>query len=312
MVRKVRDSFVFGGTICNTGTINVKVSRVGKETALAQIISLVESAQSTKPAIQAFADKISSYFVPCVIGLAFITWTIWLWLIYDDNKEVNRIIKEENSSKFIFGFNFGISVLVVACPCALGLATPTAVMIATGVAARFGILIKGGDVLERSANIKTVIFDKTGTLTEGKPKVHFFNTYTEDFSEEEIFALVQSVESKSEHALAKSICNFTNKSNLPCSSFLNIPGEGVSGLVELGEKIVNVCVGNIKISDSHSFYLSKNVLADYKQYENEGKTIIIAFADEKVIGLIGVAESELVKPEAAWVVSKLHEMGLEV
>ena len=222
------------------------------------------------------------------------------------------MINNEQDSKFIFGFNFGISVLVVACPCALGLATPTAVMIATGVAARFGILIKGGNVLESLSNIKTVVFDKTGTLTEGKPRVLFFNTYTEVFSEEEIFTLVQSVESKSEHAIAKSICNYTNKEGLKCYNFNNIPGEGVSGIVKINDKYINARIGNIKIASSHSLYVNENILQEYKRYENEGKTILIAFADKEIIGLIALAESETVKPEAFLVISKLYEIGLEV
>ena len=185
-------------------------------------------------------------------------------------------------------------------------------MVATGVAAKFGILIKGGDILENSANIKTIIFDKTGTLTEGKPKVIFFNTFTEVFPEEDILTMVQSIESKSEHVLAKSICKFTNKITLPCEDFINLPGEGVIGSVKLGEKSVKVCIGNMKIVNSMSLKVSKSIIRDYERYENEGKTIMIAFADGYTVGLIGVAESELVKPEAPWVISKLHEMGLDV
>ena len=185
-------------------------------------------------------------------------------------------------------------------------------MVATGVAARLGILIKGGDVLESSSKIKTIIFDKTGTLTEGKPKVLLFNTYTEKFFEEEIFTLVQSVESKSEHALAKSICNFTNKLSLPCIEFNNFPGEGVSGLVEIGGKIKEIYIGNIKIAKSHSLYVNEYILTEYERYESDGRTVVIVFIEENAIGLIVLAESEIVKPEAPWVISKLHEMGLEV
>lgn len=312
LVHKLEGDFVFGGTVCSKGTINVHVTKVGKDTALSQIIALVENAQSTKPPIQGFADKISGYFVPVVIFLSVLTWIIWFSLIYSGNQKVNDIIKKEGKSRFIFGFNFGISVLVIACPCALGLATPTAVMVATGVAARFGILIKGGDALEGSANIKTIVFDKTGTLTEGKPKVIKFKTFPGLYKDHDIQSFIQSVEVKSEHPIAKAITNYIGPHNLPCSNFYNIDGEGVSGVLTWRDEEITVHIGNYNMVKSKGIRISSKIKEKYLKYENQGKTVIIASINRTSVALIAVAESELVKPEAPWVISKLHEMGLEV
>jgi P-type Cu+ transporter len=312
LVKKTEGCFVFGGTVCNKGTINVTVTKVGKDTALAQIISLVESAQSTKPPIQAVADKISSIFVPAVITLACITWTIWFALIYGGNAMVNQVIDEGNHSRFIFGFNFGISVLVVACPCALGLATPTAVMVATGVAAKYGILIKGGEALEGAANIKTIVFDKTGTLTEGKPHVEYIKTYPKTLDEKQILAVILAVEAKSEHPIAKAICQHLKESAAKCIFFENIEGEGVIGEVEIDSIKHHVHIGNMKLMRNNQVQMDKKVKKKYTTYEEQGKTVIMASIGFEAAALIVVAESELVKPEAPWVVQKLHQMGLAV
>jgi P-type Cu+ transporter len=312
LVRKSEGSFVFGGTVSNKGFINVKVSKVGKDTALSQIISLVESAQSTKPPIQAVADKISAYFVPIVILLAFITWGIWFGLIYSDNSVINNIIEEESDSKFIFGFNFGISVLVIACPCALGLATPTAVMVATGVAAKYGILIKGGDALEGSANIKTIVFDKTGTLTEGKPKVGYFRIFPSAYTEQATYQIIQSVESKSEHSIAKAICNYNPQDPIPCSDFINVEGEGVYAKVVVDNKQMPVYIGNKKLIFTNDIQIDSEILDEYNELEDQGKTVIIAIVDRKPIALIVMVENELVKPEALQVITNLHELNYDV
>ena len=313
LVRKTKDCFVFGGTMCNKGTIDVRVTKLGKDTALAQIISLVESAQSTKPPIQAVADEISKYFVPTVILLALVTWGIWFGLIYSENETVSNIILEEGQSKFLFGFNFGISVLVIACPCALGLATPTAVMVATGVAAKFGILIKDGQALENSAKIKTIVFDKTGTLTDGKPQVVIFKTFAKRyFSEDDVHKLVNSIEVKSEHAIAKAICAHISQVQLPCKNFMNLEGEGIVGLVDLDGRPIEVAVGNIKLFRSRGVLIKSKIMQEYDRLEMQGKTTILATADNHPIALIAVSDAELVKPEAKWVISEIHKMGLEV
>ena len=168
-VNKEISSKVFGGTMLNRGALLIQVDRLAENSAINQIMKLVESAQSAKAPIQGYADKISSYFVPAIVMLAIFTWIVWFSITYSDWSQDNLWL--ENKTRFVFAFNFGISTLVIACPCALGLATPTAVMVGTGIAASFGILIKGGDILERVSGVTTVVFDKTGTLTSGAPEV---------------------------------------------------------------------------------------------------------------------------------------------
>ena len=168
LVTKVLDSKVFGGTMLVKGSLIVRVNKLGENSAINQIMKLVESAQSSKAPIQGVADTIAKYFVPTIVMLSVLTAIFWFSFVYS---EMGEDLYTGNESKFVFAFNFGISTLVIACPCALGLATPTAVMVGTGIAAGFGVLIKGGDILERVKNITMVVFDKTGTLTAGAPLV---------------------------------------------------------------------------------------------------------------------------------------------
>jgi len=168
-VNKELSSKVYGGTTLLRGAMLVKVDRMSELSAINQIMKLVESAQSAKAPIQGVADTIARYFVPTIVLLALISWIFWFSLAYSDfGKEWLYL---GGQTRFVFAFNFGVSTLVIACPCALGLATPTAVMVGTGIAASFGCLIKGGDVLENINGITTVVFDKTGTLTAGTPSV---------------------------------------------------------------------------------------------------------------------------------------------
>jgi P-type Cu+ transporter len=160
---------VFGGTILIQGSIIVKVEKTSEDATFNQIMRLVENAQNTKAPIQGFADKISSVFVPIIVVLAIIDWIVWYSIVYSDSDDKLGILGSKHMSRFEFAFDFGISTLVIACPCALGLATPTAVMVGTGLAASYGILIKSADVLEKIYSINTIVFDKTGTLTSGKP-----------------------------------------------------------------------------------------------------------------------------------------------
>ena len=165
-ITKSTNQKVYSGTLLSRGGILIKVDKLADSATINQIMRLVEAAQTTKAPIQSVADNVARYFVPTIVFLALLTWTFWFAVIYFDF--LSLPLPTDITNRFVFAFNFGISTLVIACPCALGLATPTAVMVGTGIAASFGIIIKGGDILERTNEITTVIFDKTGTLTDGE------------------------------------------------------------------------------------------------------------------------------------------------
>lgn len=205
-VSKRHGDTAIGGTVNLAGMIQVQTTRVGSDTALSQIVRLVGDAQMAKAPIQAFADYVSSIFVPIVVSLAFITWLTWY--VAGKTGSYPDSWLPEGHTHFLFALLFGISVLVVACPCALGLATPTAVMVGTGVAASSGILIKGGDALERAHKIKTIVFDKTGTLTKGKPAVTHHKIFHDKLSLGEVLSLAAAVETCSEHPLAGAVLQF--------------------------------------------------------------------------------------------------------
>ncbi|CAI5502248.1 unnamed protein product [Closterium sp. Naga37s-1] len=202
-VLKQLDSPVIGGTLNLAGSIHVQATRVGGDTALAQIVQLVEAAQMAKAPIQRVADRISAIFVPTVVIIALVTFTIWLITGYTGAFPSSWL--PQGMTYFELALQFGISVLVIACPCALGLATPTAVMVATGIGAQQGILIKGADALERAHKIETVVFDKTGTLTQGRPSVTSCTLFSSRVSQSELLAVLAAAEVSSEHPLAKSI-----------------------------------------------------------------------------------------------------------
>lgn len=205
-VRKGRGDSVFGGTVNVGGPVYVRATRVGADTALSQIVRLVESAQLNKAPIQGFADKVSAVFVPIVVALALLTWLAWYtagtagW--YPDTW------LPQGHSVFLFSLLFGIAVVVIACPCALGLATPTAVMVATGVAASHGILIKGGDALERAVEVQTIVFDKTGTVTAGRPHVVDFRVLRPEIPAEAVLRAATALENNSEHPIAAAVLQF--------------------------------------------------------------------------------------------------------
>ena len=229
-VEKSIGSNVIGASINKTGFIKYKATKVGKDTALAQIVKLVEDAQGSKAPIAKLADVISAYFVPTVIVLAIISAVGWLMA----------------GETPVFALTIFIAVLVIACPCALGLATPTAIMVGTGKGAENGVLIKGGEALETTHKIKTIVFDKTGTITEGKPVVT--DIITNGISENEILALAASAEKGSEHPLGEAIVRGAEEKNLELKSieeFNAIPGHGIEVKID-GKTIL---IGNKKLID---------------------------------------------------------------
>ena len=240
---------VIGGTINKEGTIHMKATRVGAETALACIVNLVEEAQNEKAPIQAIADMISRIFVPVILCLSGLTFALWLILTLAGVVPSDWV--PGGSNAFFFACLFGIPVIVIACPCSLALATPTAVMVGTGVGARNGILIKGGVALELAHKVSAVLFDKTGTLTSGRPSVTDFRLFAETVDEDEFFRLIGSAESGSEHPLGKAIHDFTKERLSEGAEedairletphdFVAAPGKGMS--CSVGER--RVLIGN--------------------------------------------------------------------
>lgn len=289
-VEKSVGSSVIGASINKTGFIKYKATKVGKDTALAQIVKLVEDAQGSKAPIAKLADVISAYFVPTVIMLAIISAIGWL-------------IAGETP---VFALTIFIAVLVIACPCALGLATPTAIMVGTGKGAENGVLIKGGEALETTHQIKTIVFDKTGTITEGKPVVT--DILTNGISEDEILALAASAEKGSEHPLGEAIVRGAEERNLEfkeIEEFNAVPGHGIE--VKIDGK--DVLIGNIKLINENK--IDESVFAkESDRLAVDGKTPMYVAIDGILRGIIAVADT--VKPSSKKAIEALHEMGIKV
>jgi len=312
-IEKTLNDKVIGGSINKYGTFKFKATKVGKDTALAQIIKLVEDAQGSKAPIQELADKIAAVFVPIVLLIAFVSLITWILL----------------GNGFAFALTAFITVLIIACPCTLGLATPTAVMVGTGIAAENGIIIKNAASLQIAHEVKEIIFDKTGTLTVGKPKVTDVISYIPvqesikhfpiplrkslkaiaegDFleNEEEILKLAASLEKKSEHPLADAIVNAGNSKNislLDVKEFNSLPGKGISGRIEG----LQVFLGNRKLMQDKSIDI-RAAGQDLDRLETEGKTVVFLAQDNKLIGLVAVRDT--LKEFAKVTVEKLKKMG---
>ena len=323
---------VFGGTILTQGSIIVKVVKTSEDATFNQIMKLVENAQNSKAPIQGYADKISSYFVPVIVVLAIIDWIIWFSLVFSGTNEKLEDSYDSNLEKFQFAFDFGISSLVVACPCALGLATPTAVMVGTGLAASFGILIKGADILEKIQNIDTIVFDKTGTLTAGKPQVRDLVNCFDQFKIQDaisdnttLYEYLYLCEKSSEHPIAVSICEQISK-NIPnkidnlnneytVHSFQNINGEGIiASITPKDGENKNIACGNMKLMKREGVLSPDDKISKQIQYlEEEGKTVIV-LAIQKVPSLIiSLEEAHLSKPESKYVIQYLQtQMKMKV
>ncbi|MDP1709641.1 MAG: heavy metal translocating P-type ATPase, partial [Candidatus Komeilibacteria bacterium] len=287
---------VIGATINKHGSFEFTATNVGNETALAQIIRLIEEAQGSKAPIQALADKISARFVPIVLGLAAMTFIVWFFFL---------------GASLAFALMAFTSVIVIACPCALGLATPTAIMVGTGKGAEHGVLIKGGEPLEAACKIKTIIFDKTGTLTKGQPEVtDIVSAGLTD--EEEIMTIAASLEKLSEHPLAEAIVKYAEEESIPlaeASEFRAIPGHGVAGIIN-GQKYF---MGNRKLmADTvgiNALALEK-VERKIRKLEEAGKTVMILSSDAEILGLVAVADT--IKETSREAVAALQKRGLEI
>ncbi|MBA7634640.1 Copper-exporting P-type ATPase [subsurface metagenome] len=292
-VEKEAGDEVIGATINKTGSFRFEATKVGKDAALAQIIKLVEEAQGSKAPIQRLADIISAYFVPTVIVVASITFILWyLW---------------GPAPTLTFALLNFVAVLIIACPCALGLATPTAIIVGTGKGAENGVLIRSGEALETAHKVKTIILDKTGTLTQGQPVVTDIAT-TPDFKEEELLLTAASAEYGSEHPLGEAIVKEAREKNLTLSDtaeFNAIPGHGIEAKIDGRE----VLLGNLKLMQERG--LSLDGLEEKAiQFSNEGKTPMLLGIDGRAAGIIAVADT--LKPNSKEAVRELHRLGLEV
>jgi len=284
---------VIGATINKTGSFRFEATKVGKDTALAQIIKLVEEAQGSKAPIQRLADIISAYFVPAVIAVATITFILWYFW--------------GPAPALTFALLNFVAVLIIACPCALGLATPTAIMVGTGKGAENGVLIRSGEALETAHKIKAIILDKTGTLTQGQPVVTDI-VAVPGIGEEELLMVAASAERGSEHPLGESIVNAAKEKNLPlvdATEFNAIPGRGIEAKIN-GQKVL---LGNLKLMQEQGLPLD-GLEEEATQLSNEGKTPMFLGIDGRAAGIIAVADT--LKPNSKEAVRELHRLGLEV
>ncbi|MEK9182524.1 MAG: copper-translocating P-type ATPase, partial [Patescibacteria group bacterium] len=293
--KKVGDAVV-AATINTSGSFIFKATKVGSETLLAHIIKMVEEAQGSKAPIQALADKISSVFVPVVLVIAILS--LGAWLVFGTS---------------VFGFSQALSyglvsfvgVLVIACPCALGLATPTAIIVGVGKGAREGILIKDAATLEKLHKVDTVIVDKTGTITIGKPTLVNIESFS-DLKDEEIISIIASLEKKSEHPIAHAIAQYAQDKNIPIqniSKFENIKGKGIKGTVDGKEYFV----GNAKLIQELGLSFDTAIL---EKYTMQGKTPVILATKTEVLGFAMVADE--IKAESKKAVEDLHKLGIKV
>ncbi|MBI2107130.1 copper-translocating P-type ATPase [Candidatus Woesearchaeota archaeon] len=287
-VEKKKGDKIIGATINKNGFLKFKATKIGKDSVLAQIIKLVEDAQSSKAPIQRLADKVSSYFVPTVIIIAVISFITWFLIL----------------NNFVFALTIFVAVLIIACPCALGLATPTAIMVGTGKGAENGILIKSGEALETAHKLTTIVFDKTGTLTKGKPEVTEIISFNSN--ENEVLKYAAIAEKRSEHPLGEAILNKAKKIKIPDpTSFNAIPGKGVR--IKFSGK--EILLGNRSLMKANGIpYLSYE--SKISSLEDQGKTVMIISLNKKIIGLIAVADT--LKEFSKEAVDILHKMKKQV
>jgi Cu2+-exporting ATPase/Cu+-exporting ATPase len=304
--KEIGDSIV-AGTINTSGAFTFKATKVGSETLLAQIIRMVEDAQGSRAPIQALADKISSIFVPIVLVISFVTLGAWLFF---------GTSTLGFSQALSFGLVSFVGVLVIACPCALGLATPTAIIVGVGKGAKEGILVKDAATLEKLHKADTVIVDKTGTITVGKPTLvdvvlapqgqTFLNSQGSTFSRQKFLSILASLEKKSEHPIAHAIVNYAEDKNLEIkniSNFDSIQGKGIKGSVDNQEYYV----GNVKLIEDLGIVFDTS---EIEKFTAQGKTPVILANKEKVLGFVMVADE--IKAESKKAVADLHKLGIKV
>ncbi|MBU0481961.1 MAG: heavy metal translocating P-type ATPase [Proteobacteria bacterium] len=293
-VNKKTGDKVVGATLNNNGVIHIRAEKIGQDTVLARIVKMVRDAQGTKAPIANLADRISLYFVPVVMVIAVGSGLAWYFI---------------GAADFSFSLRIFVAVMVIACPCAMGLATPTSIMVGTGRGAQLGVLVKSGEALEKAQKIDTVVFDKTGTLTHGKPVLTDFIMFTDSIAEEDALQLVASVEKVSEHPLAKAIVNGAVKKGLKlkeAEGFEALTGMGISASVS-GH---NLLLGNLQLMERKQVVGLDNVtvIDSAAELAGKGKTALYLALDGILVALLAVADQ--IKPEAAATVKALADMGV--
>ena len=287
-VLKETGAQVVGGTLNGTGSFVMQAEKVGRDTLLAQIVQMVGEAQRSKAPIQNLADRVSLYFVPAVILVAILTFIVWAVL-----------------GNFVFGFACAVAVLIIACPCALGLATPMSIMVGTGRGAQSGVLIKKADALEALEKIDTLVVDKTGTLTEGKPRLQKVVTLT-GMDEKQVLAIAGALEKMSEHPLASAILKGAEGLSLPkVDNFQSVTGKGVTGEVD-GNKYL---IGNRPLVEDNELKLSESIQTQAEELRNDGQTVMFVASDKEIIALLCLADT--IKESAKEAVKNLNREGIE-
>lgn len=288
-VKKTVGDSVIGATVNTTGTFTFTATNIGNDTLLAHIAEMVREAQASRAPIQKTVDTISNIFVPVVLITAIVTFAVWY--VFIGTSAVTALV-------------FSVSVMIIACPCALGIATPTALMVGTGRAAKLGILIKNGEVLEATHSIKTVVFDKTGTITVGKPQIT--DIISLQATESEILRIAAGLESSSEHPLAQAILNAAKEKNITAaevSNFTAISGKGVQAMIDGQEAFI----GNEKLADD--FKTDNSLHEKIVKLQNEAKTVILVGYAKQIIALIGIQDAP--KPSSKQAISTLKKIGMQ-
>ncbi|MEK6983924.1 MAG: heavy metal translocating P-type ATPase [Nanoarchaeota archaeon] len=299
-VSKNKDDIVIGSTLNKNGLLKIKAIKVGSETTLSQIIKLVEEAQASKAPIQRLADKVSGIFVPVVILIAILAFSFWYFIAPNFMQPTNP---------FIFSFEVFVAVLIIACPCALGLATPTAIMVGTGKGAENGILIKNAEALETAHKLTTIVFDKTGTLTKGKPEATDIVVLDDKYAENDVIRFAAIAEKGSEHPLAEAIINSAKSKNIAvseASEFEAVSGKGVIARY----KKYNILVGNKKLLQQHKIKIDDEIGQKISVLEEQGKTTVIVSVNKSAIGLIAITDT--LKENSKEAIEELHKIGKEV
>lgn len=298
-LKKSAGDLVYGGTLNKNGALVVVADKVGQETMLARIVKMVQDAQGSKAPIANLADRISLYFVPIVMVLALLAGVAWYFI---------------GHVEFSFALRIFIAVLVIACPCAMGLATPTSIMVGTGRGAQLGVLIKNGEALEVAQKVDVIIFDKTGTLTHGQPSLTDFFSFSDQFDKDALCTLLASAESSSEHPLAEALVGYAREKEIPFSaplSFQAIPGKGIEAKVSFGPEVYDLLLGNNALMEDRQINgLSPEVLSQAGELSGAGKTALYFSINGDLQAVLGVADH--IKSETPTTIKKLRGMGIEV